>query len=285
MTLRLRPVALIALLALSVQNGTTQAPPPGPAESLVYREVAGRPLHLYLFRPPEQKARKPRNVILLFHGGGWSAGAPDWTYSAARQFAEWGLVAIPVEYRLAEGDLTPIDALKDVCAAFAWVRAHAAELRVTGRLAGYGVSAGGQLATATATVGCESGQAGPEALLLLSPALDLARDPWFGKLLKGRGTPGAFSPVEHVRRSTAPTSIVQGAADVLTPLESARRYCTLLQSYGKVCQLHVYPDLGHLLTRNLEDQESNFDPDPAARADGMERHRAFLRQIGFLPAE
>ena len=32
------------------------------------------------------------------------------------------MVAIPVEYRLSLGDVTPIDALEDVCAAFRWAR-------------------------------------------------------------------------------------------------------------------------------------------------------------------
>ncbi|MGQ0701642.1 MAG: alpha/beta hydrolase [Gemmatimonadales bacterium] len=197
-------------------------------------------------------------------------------------FSAWGLVAIAVQYRLAAGDLTPLDALDDVCAALGWVRAHAPELGLTERLVGYGVSAGGHLIAATATIGCKSGDPGPGALLLLSPALDLARDRWFASLLKGRANVSSMSPVEHVRPSTPPTSIVQGAADVLTPLAGAERYCARLKQHGQVCDLHVYPGLGHLLTRDLMDQESHFDPDPRARADGMERHRLLLERLGFI---
>jgi hypothetical protein len=43
----------------------------------------------------------------------------------------------------------------------------------------------------------------------------------------------------------------------------------------------VYPGLGHLLTRNLASQERDFDPDPAARADGVARQLAFLRSLGL----
>jgi acetyl esterase/lipase len=220
---------------------------------------------------------------VLLHGGGWSAGAPSWTFDAARRFSSWGLVAIAAQYRLSSGDVTPLDALEDVCAALGWVRAHRRELRLTERLAGYGVSAGGHLITATSTMGCSTGEPGPDALLLLSPALDVARDQWFAHLLKGRGTASSMSPIEHVRRSTPPTSIVQGAADALTPRSGADRYCALLRQHGQTCDLNVYPGLGHLLTRNLKDQETTFDPDPKARADGMERHRRFLQQLGFLP--
>ncbi len=274
---------VVGVLVLAGARAHPQGVPSAPADSFSYRTVAGRSLQLFRFPATAGPVGAPANAILLFHGGGWSAGAPEWTFAAAREFASWGLVALPVQYRLATGSVTPLDALQDVCAAFAWVRTHQAQLGVTGRLAGYGVSAGGHLVAATSTVGCLNGDQGPEVLLLLSPALDLARDQWFAKLLLGRGTAQSLSPVEHVRPSTAPTSIVQGAADVLTPLEGARRYCARLTEYRQPCQLHGYPRLGHLLTRNLKDQETVFDPDPVARADGMARHRAFLQQLGFLP--
>jgi len=69
----------------------------------------------------------------------------------------------------------------------------------------------------------------------------------------------------------------------LTSIGAPRRYCVLLQQQGKTCDLHVYNGLGHLLTRNLRDQETAFDPDPKARADGLEQHRLFLRRLQFLP--
>jgi hypothetical protein len=34
-----------------------------------------------------------------------------------------------------------------------------------------------------------------------------------------------------------------------------------------------------LLTRNLANQESDFDPDPVARADGNAKQIEFLRQL------
>jgi acetyl esterase len=251
------------------------------ADSAVYRTVAGRALHLHFFRPAASSPGQPPHAVLLFHGGGWNAGAPQWTFAAALQFADWGLVAIPVQYRLSQGRDTPSEALDDACAAFAWVRSRSRELGLSGRLVGYGVSAGGQLVSATSTVGCPQGEPGPEAMLLLSPALDLARDRWFGTLLRPPVTAGSLSPLEQVRPTTAPAAIVQGEKDVLTPLSGARGFCDRLRNHGTRCELNVYPGLGHLLTRNLSDQENNFDPDPAARADGMEKFRAFLRRLGL----
>jgi acetyl esterase/lipase len=283
MMIRWAAAIIVGLSSIAAQRVSGQPPPGAPPDSFTYREIDGKALHLYVFRPPGPQGPRLSNVVLLLHGGGWSAGAPDWTYAAARQFAGWGLAAIPVQYRLSAGKTTPLDALDDVCFALGWVRARLTELRLTKRIAGYGVSAGGQLIAATSTIGCGNGEPGPDVLLLLSPALDLARDQWFSNLLDGRATAASQSPLDHVRRTTAPTSIIQGAADVLTPLSGARRYCVLLRQHGQTCEVHVYEGLGHLLTRNLQNQETDFDPDPKARADGLEQHRLFLRRLQFLP--
>jgi acetyl esterase/lipase len=274
--------------ALGLSTGVVavaQDAAPTPDRSFVYREVGGQTLSVHVFFPPGHNSREPANGILLFHGGGWSAGTPEWTFAPARRFADWGLIAIAVQYRLSEGDITPIDALDDVCAALAWVRHHTGDLGLTERVAGYGVSAGGHLVAATATIGCPSGEAGPEALLFWSPALDVAADRWFRGKLQGRATVAAYSPAEHVGLSTPPTSIVHGAQDTLTPVAGARRYCERLRRTGALCDLNVYEGVGHLLTRNLANQESDFDPDPDARADGIEQHRRFLIKLGFIPGQ
>ena len=251
----------------------------------VYREIDGRRLEAHVFQPDHRTGSNPG--ILLFHGGGWSVGEPEWTYDAARRFSGHGLLAIAVEYRLSEGDITPIEALADVCESFRWARENASDLGLDAdRLAGYGVSAGGHLLASTATVGCPGDdsevRAEPDVMLLWSPALDMARDGWFQRKLQGRRTAEAFSPLQHVRPSTPPTSIVQGAEDTLTPLAGARAFCERMEKLSGACDLHVYEDVGHLLTRNLEYQEGDFDPDPRAVATGVAAHLGFLRDRGFL---
>lgn len=250
-----------------------------------YREVDGAALQLYVFMPAgaSRNARVP--AILLFHGGGWVAGAPDWTFAGARRYADLGLVAVSVQYRLSDERVTPIDALADVCSAFQWVRAQAATLGVDPhRIAASGVSAGGHLAAAAATIGCgngegEYGNGGPDALVLWSPAVDVSRDGHFRRLLQGRATVEAYSPVEHVRPRMPPVHIVQGERDTLTPLSGAQRFCEDVKAGGGQCDLVVYPGVGHLLTRNLANQESDYDPDPVARDDGIARQLAFLRSL------
>ncbi|MBN8887799.1 MAG: alpha/beta hydrolase [Rudaea sp.] len=274
-------VIAAAVLSLAVFS-SARAAPAEPTKH-AYREVGGKPLNAFVFQPAGN-ATTPRSAILLFHGGGWAAGSAEWTFGSAQRFADLGLVAIAVDYRLSNETTTPADSLEDTCAALAWARAHADELRIdTQRIAGYGVSAGGQLLGAAATGRCADAGLRPSALLMVSPALDVAADGWFEKLLRGRGKAKDYSPLEHVDASTPPALVIQGAADTLTPLRGAQKFCTAMRAAGKVCELAVYENVGHLLTRNLKNQENDFDPDPKASADGVERQKRFLREHGFLP--
>lgn len=275
--------ALFVMFLLLFPAGCrTAAPAPTAPKAMVYREVDGRKLHAHVFQPAS-KDRRPRSVVLLVHGGGWSEGSPEWTFGAAQRFVDAGMVAIAIEYRLSQGTATPIEALSDVCAAFRWVRAQSSQLGIDPRrVAGYGISAGGHLVASTATVGCPDGGGTPDVMLLLSPAVDLARDAWFGRKLQERASAEAYSPVDHVHSGAPPTNIVIGAEDTLTPLAGAKRFCDRLRETGSECHLNVFDDVGHLLTRNLANQESDFDPDPAARDAGYASHFKLLTQAGFL---
>lgn len=256
--------------------------------SYIYREVDGQKLNAYVFPPQGENPGKPTAAVLCFHGGGWVAGSAEWTAKEAKRFAALGLTAVTVDYRLSEGKITPIEALDDTRAAFRWLRRHAAEFNIDPkRVAGYGVSAGGQLVAAAATLdfpgdGIDDTSSKPDLLLLWSPALDVAADGWFVKLLQGRASAADYSPLGHAGASTPPTCIVNGDKDTLTSLSRAERFHDRMIQAGGVCELYVYPGVGHLLTRNLANQEDNFDPDPKFKADGIARLERFLRERGYL---
>lgn len=274
--------ALAALGACGGLRGVADADAP-PTRVHTYRTVEARALRAFEFVPSGRGATTP--AVLLLHGGGWSAGEPSWVFTAARRFAQAGIRALAIEYRLSDSLHTPIDALADVCAALAWTRAQADTLRIDPhQVALYGVSAGGHLAAATVTVGCPATAAEPtprgaDALALLSPALDVERDGHFVRLLKGRATARDLSPLVHPHAAMPPTFIAQGEKDTLTPLEGAQRYCLMLVQRRVQCELRVYEGLGHLLTRNLAEQESNFDPDPLAREDALAKQVEFVRKL------
>jgi len=245
-----------------------------------YRTVDDQALDAHIFAPEQDDSAAP--AILLFHGGGWRFGSPAWVFRTAELFADNGAVAIAIQYRLSVDGVTPADAFDDVCAAFAWVRAHSAELGVDAeRIGAYGVSAGGHLAALTGSKGCADAPR-PNALVLYSPAIKTSQDGWFQRLMGEPEDKTAYSPVEQAGKDTPPTLIINGDADTLTPLPYAREYCEALQPMDTACRVMVFKGVGHLLTRNLDNQESNFDAAP----EDIERARdaivAFFREQGLL---
>jgi len=236
--------------------------------------------------PPD--AGMKQAAILLFHGGGWQAGDASWVFARANRFAAKGVVAIAIDYRLALKGLSPVEAVEDACAAFAWTRAHARELRIDPKkVAGYGVSAGGHLVASAALLPMVGGRrvqpdSRPNALLLYSPALNMARDGFFVGLMRGHGDPGDYSPAEFVNRSLPPAMIIQGEKDTLVRAKDAEDFCAKAKTARARCELHVYPGVGHLLTRNLASQEQDFDPDPVMVANAHALEDSFLEALGYV---
>lgn len=155
-TLRGLKIALIFLTVFLVcasanAQGTAGASVP---DVRVYKTVGDRKLTAHVFHPAPTSGGERAPAILLFHGGGWVAGSPEWVYEAAQRYAQYGAVAIAVEYRLCDQKtVTPRDSLADARDVLRWTRANAAELGIDAqRIAAYGVSAGGQIAAALATV-------------------------------------------------------------------------------------------------------------------------------------
>jgi acetyl esterase len=256
--------------------------------TFLYREVSGQKLHIYVFSPNNQVTGKQTSCMLLIHGGGWTLGQAEWMFDDARHFAAMGITSVAVEYRLSLASVTPIDALEDVYAAFRWVRQHSKELNIDPhRVAGYGQSAGGHLAAA-AGVGCHDKEPilpdmKPDVLLLMSPALEVVSDQWFKSLLPSHVNPSTYSPAEQAGSATPPTCIVTGDKDSVTPLAGIQRFCDRVRAKGCVCELHAYPGVGHMFTRNLANQLSDFDMDPKTVEDSNAQLDRFLRAQGYIP--
>jgi acetyl esterase/lipase len=275
----------VPVVLLACATAAAAAPAIEP-QAVTYRTAGDRALKAYVFQPAGRGANRP--AVLLFHGGGWRIGEPGWVFQRARELAGDGAVAIAVEYRLSNDGPSPADAVEDAVAAFAWARSNAQAYGIDAkRVAGYGVSAGGHLAAAAATLPAVKGKAvtaaaRPDALVLVSPALDMARDEYFGDLMRGKGDPAMYSPAQFVGRWLPPTFIVQGELDTIVLTPHARGFCDKAEKAGARCVLQVYPGLGHLLTRNLKVQYRDFDHDPVAAADARRREDAFLASLGYI---
>lgn len=263
----------------------------GPAPQLItYKSAAGVALKAHVFEPTLPSPR-PRAAIVLFHGGGWNSGDATWVYPSAQRFAKLGMVAVAIDYRLCdEISMTPKEAMEDARDAIRWVRSQASALRIDpARIAAFGVSAGGHLAASAAMVPNADGKvdplACPNALLLHSPAIAIANSGWARKLLLGQAAPEAISPDQFIRAGLPPTLICQGQEDTVTPFGGAVMFMRRMKAAGNVCELRRYSGVGHLLTRNLDEQEWAFDPDPAARIDAYHAELTFLAKLGWIGAQ
>jgi acetyl esterase len=275
------------LLFCGSANAQAAVGPTGP-DIRVYKTVGAAKLTAHVFHPSQASDRKRAPAILLFHGGGWVAGSPEWVYEAAERYAQLGAVAIAVEYRLSDQKtVTPLDSLADARDILRWTRTNAAELGIDpDHVAAYGVSAGGQLASALATIDDTQHPgtlAAPSALVMISPAVSVTHDGWFERILLDKAPVVDLSPDEHITKRLPPTIIFHGVSDTLVPVSGVRRFCERARQQNSDCEIVEYPNVGHLFTRKLDSQEDNFDPDPTDVADARTKGDAFLAKHGFLP--
>lgn len=262
----------------------------GPAMR-VYSTTPGGDLKAYVFSPRAQIGHHRRAAIVVFHGGGWTMGEPEWAFPRARHFAERGMVAVAAQYRLSDQDsITPIEAMADARAVIRWIRAHADSLDLDPkRIAAYGWSAGGHLAVCAAAfeTGAAAGEISsvPNALVLVSPAVSLVSDKWFQRLLRDRADARDVSPDEHVRKGMPPTLILQGSIDTVTPLAGAKRFCDRMCAAGNICELQVYEDFGHLFTPKGIPDDGMPEPDPETAKAAATRADEFLISLGFMEVQ
>jgi acetyl esterase/lipase len=252
-----------------------------------YRTVGSTELKAWIIEPAD-KGAKPRPAIVFFFGGGWTSGTPAQFEPQARHLAARGMVALLADYRVkSRQDAKPADCVADAKACVRWVRANAARFGIDpGRIAVGGGSAGGHLATATATlpgldpatddktVSCR-----PDALVLFNPGTVMA--PFPGLELKGFGVgldkarfgcePTEISPLHHVRKGLPPTIIFHGKADTTVPYATVEKFTEVMKAAGNRCELVGFEGQGHGFFNKAKYQET------------LEATDAFLVSLGYLP--
>lgn len=291
----LRAISLVVLAAATLLGaaetgparkgaGKKQAPTPipQPTERRVYKEVDGRKLEIWIWKPSDWSAADRRSAIVFYHGGGWRGGSPTAFARQSAKLAEQGMVAFSVQYRLtSQSGVTVQDCVKDAKSAFRWVRSHASELGIDPqRIAAGGGSAGGHLAATLATLDAINDDADdrkigtqPAALVLFNPALRL-KSPREAEASGARSPAvvAALSPYEHVKRGHPPTIIFHGEADTTVPIQSVRDYTAKVRSLGGDCTVVGFDGQPH----------SFFNREPFVW-DTLKMAEEFLKKQHLLP--
>ena len=259
----------------------------GPAAH-VFASPGGVPLKAHVFALTGQKTGERRAAIVVFHGGGWSEGEPEWAFARARHFAARGLIAVAAQYRLSDQKtVTPLDAMADARAVIRWMRTQAGSLGST--LVGSSRTAGQPALTSppprpSSAIRQQRTSRAPRRTRSSScpPRVSLESDSWAQRLLGQHGNVRDISPDEHMRAGLPPTLILQGSTDTVTPLAGVQRFCSRMKAAGNTCELHVYEGFGHLFTPAGIPDNGQPQPDAATRSDALVRAERFLKSLGYI---
>ncbi len=280
-------IVLTGLFFLTNLNAQNSPEIKGPIE-YVYDITQTDSLKAYLFFPSTKDQVDRHPAIVIFHGGGWSIGEPSWAFEIAEKYAQKGMVGVAAQYRLSDQKrITPIEAMEDARTIIIWMRNTVDELKIqSDRIVAYGWSAGAHLAACAAvfpeTDSNKKITSIPNALVLVSPALSLAKDGWFKRLLIGKGNPEDYSPAEHLKENMPPSIIVVGRDDTVTPVYESQLFHENMVKYGNKSYLHIYDGVGHLFTPVDQPDNGWPNPDKKIRSKAYEEIDLFLKQFGYI---
>jgi len=237
----------------------------------------------------------PVPVAVYIHGGGWSAGdkLKDEYYNLVKpKLLAQGVAVASIDYRFAPKDRFPAQMI-DVAYAVRYLRSNAKNKHVDpDRIAAFGTSAGGHLASLLGTVDRSAGfdvgalksvSSQVKAVVAIAGVSNLT-DPDFPEATDA-GIQAAFgvrggtpsdpvltkgSPIAHVSRGDAPFLVVHGTVDALAPYDQSVKFASRLKEAGVPVELVTVTGGDHNLTA------SGQSPPPGQLAD---------RIAGFLLRE
>lgn len=214
-----------------------------------------------LFLPANDGKNHP--VVLLMHGGAWQRGDKSSMSGHAKTLAARGYAAFSINYRFAPGSTYPAQ-LQDMQEALRYLQAHASEYHLDmNRLATWGYSAGGHLATLLA-VQPDAGLPVVRVAIAGAPPSDLAapeaRDASSVKTFMG-GTyvqiPALYeqaSPRRGVHAGMAPVFLYHGTADTTVPPVQTKNLVATLQAAGVPVEVKWLQGLDHSAASGATDQ-------------------------------
>ena len=276
-------ILVASLLLVSPVLASTETKPD---KVVVYKEIGGVELDLYVFEPDGHKASDQRPAIVFFFGGGWMGGTPKQFYQQAEKFAEHGYVAMAADYRvISKHKTTPFECVKDGKSAIRWLRQHAKELGITpDKIIAAGGSAGGHVAACTGViVGHEEASdnleisSRPNAMILFNPVIDTT-EKGYGLSKVGKARKTDISPTHKVIKGIPPTLIFHGTADTAVPFENVERFTALMKKAGNQCTLVAFDGKGHGFFNGSSFRAKSSDLDFDLT---MKQSLEFLKSLGY----
>lgn len=210
--------------------------------SVIYREVTGVPLHLYMLAPTKPRS-EPVPAMLWLHGG--SATEGTWWHSpvTTQALREAGVLVIAVELTTGNRFDRDADQTTDASAAFDYVVSHARELGVDERKIGVaGFSSGASLALLLATRGAAPARIDsartarfPSAVIVSGACADPLsqyEDGYFRKTMSRIGNPADFSPYAQIAAGQPPVLSVHATADEYCAFSDMSKFAERYRSLG-----------------------------------------------------
>ena len=214
---------------------------------------------------PAEALRASGASVLVLPGGSYAMLAEHEGAGYARWFAERGIHAAVLDYRLASNGYHHPSMLLDAARALRALRAEArASGRDPNRIAVIGSSAGGHLAATLSTlfphpaascscddsIGRESAR--PDATILCYPVVSVcepfthagSRDNILGPN-PANDLPALLSPERQMRADCPPSFVWHTADDPVVPVDNAIVYARACWCVGVSCALHVFPHGNH----------------------------------------
>ncbi|WP_168442179.1 alpha/beta hydrolase fold domain-containing protein [Pontiella desulfatans] len=250
-----------------------------PDETRIYKTIDGCELELYIFRP-ETVPEEPPATLLAIHGGGWANGTPNMFFPHCRYFAQRGIPAMSIQYRLTDSSAgtTIHDCIADCNDAVLHVRTNAVALGIDpDRIAVIGDSAGGHLAACTGTLPDATNRA--NAVINCNGIMDLTGK-WGGVVPEGTlEAQMAVSPLHQVASNSPPMLHIHSLTDTTVDHAQAVAMHSALTNAGVHSILHSLTDARHafILPGYTATQEQIVE--------GITETDRFLESLGYLSGE
>ena len=259
-----------ATLSAEEKSKETKGPAVIYKENVKYGQVDEHELLADIAYP---ETDKPLTAIISVHGGRWRGGHKrDNSTIKAKQWAEFGLFSMSIEYRLVKVALAPA-CYQDLQCAIRYVRAHAKQYNIdTDRIFLIGQSAGGHMVSLAATIGdgkyprtggWEKASNDFRAAISVAANYELTTLSW-GEIwtpAKGDAIEARkyASPVNHIGKKTKPLCILHSDNDRSVPIENALLMVDALKKAKLPHKFHRYESMGHMgINQEVIDRSLEF---------------------------